>query len=167
MAETTNTAAKKIATATVYLDGISDKLIRERKGVSKAGKPYDFISVSLSGVSQSDTGWGNFILGKYDKVLDARNKNGQLLEGRKNVALNSSDSWKYRVSIKKGDGYQNIEMTAKEIKALYDKNREEYLASQQAEGSSDGSAAQVTETPESSDDEFMDVPDEIPGVLFS
>ncbi len=166
MAETANTT-KKTATATIYLDGVSEKLIRERKGTSKAGKPYDFISVSLSGVPESDTGWGNFILGRYDKVLDARNKNGQLLEGRKNIALNSSDSWKYRISVKKGDGYQNIEKTAKEIKALYDKNREEYLASQQVEGS-DEPAAQVTETPESSGgDEFVDVPDEIPGVLFN
>ena len=168
MAETANTTAKKTATATIYLDGVSEKLIRRRQGTSKAGKPYDFISVSLSGIPESDTGWGNFILGKYDKILDARNKNGQLLEGKKNVALNSSDDWKYRISIKKGDGYQNIEKTAKEIKALYDKNREEYLASQQAEDSSDEPAAQVTETPESSgNDEFVDVPDEIPGVLFN
>lgn len=163
---TTNTAAK---TATVYLDGVSEKLIRERKGTSKAGKPYDFISVSLSGVPESDTGWGNFILGKYDRVLDARNKNGQLLEGRKNIALNSSDSWKYRVSVKKGDGYQNIEMTAKQIKAVYDKSRQEYLDSlPKDEAASDDIAAEgVTETPDDTADDFLDIPEEADGVLFS
>ena len=164
MAENT-TAAKK--TTTIYLDGVNEKFIRRRQGTSaRTGKPYDFTTVSISGIKEADNGWGNFALGKYDKVLDARNKNGQIIEGRKNVALNSSDSWKYRVSVKQGDSYVNIEKTAKEIKAIYDAAQEAYKASRDAaQASSDAAAEAVTETPNSGE-EFVDIPEGIDGVLF-
>lgn len=159
-----NNTTKK--NTTVYLDGVNEKFIRRMQGTSKrTGKPYDFISVSISGISEADNGWGNFALGKYDKVLDARNKQGQIIEGRKNVALNASDSWKYRISVKQGDSYVNIEKTAKEIKAIYDAAQEAYRASRDAQASSSNET--VTETPTPNDSsEFMDIPEGIDGVLF-
>lgn len=107
-----------MANTGVFLNFVSEKMIHAKKG-----EKGDFYSVSIA-TDKSESGYGTLSV-TPKMIFAATKKDGTVIEGVKNVLLGDPDKTR-KVSVKKGDGYESIELTNAEIKAGYDAERESY-----------------------------------------
>ena len=109
----------------VFLNNVSDKMIHAR--TTKDGKSFVSINVSCP---QSENGIGTISVSP-NQVFESTRKDGTVVDGYKNIFLGKPDGTR-KVSIKvKGDNsstYDNVSMSNKDIKDMFDTERDNYRA---------------------------------------
>jgi hypothetical protein len=113
-------AEEKEKKPNVFLNGVSNKCIHEAKN------GYTMVSFACP---ESKNGFGSIPV-KSGQILDAKDKDGNVRDGVKNVLL-GQEGRNFGVSIQKEDGsYDNVTMTAADIKKTFDDARKAYREKQ-------------------------------------
>lgn len=117
-AEKADASGEKSAKNNVYLNRVSDKMIRDANGMK-------MVCVKDA---ESSTGWGSFLV-TPGRVFPAKDKNGNVVEGRFNVNLGKPDSVLSTYMISKDDAFVEKRITAGELSSQYSADQKAFWAS--------------------------------------
>ncbi len=107
----------------VFLNRVSEKMIHEAQG---AKGPFYNVNFDWK---DSTTGFASVSV-RPAQVMECKDKNGTVLEGKKNILLGDPGT-KREISVKQADGsFAKVEVTVEQIKEAFDNARAEYRKSQ-------------------------------------
>lgn len=120
----------------VWANRVSEAMIHEQKTTDANGVERTFYNVSVP-CPESKTGFASFAV-NAGQVRVCTNRNGDVVEGRKNILLGAPDKTR-KVSLctklatkKRAAQYTQVEMTNQQIADLYAADYKAYKARQKA-----------------------------------
>ena len=112
--------------ANVFVNYVSEKLIHSNQ-TKDGGRQFANVSVPVP-TDVSLSGLGSFAV-NLGQILDAKKKDGTVVEGYKNLLLGAPDKTR-KVSVQTADGYAQIEITNAAIAEYFVVSRKAYRAAQ-------------------------------------